>query len=109
MRGALGRTVLLIRQQLSPRERELWFEYASQKLNHAQESAVRPTRRKPANRKPPAVALPNEELLVFEHQLMSEGEQARWRNNILRNAARLFENAGPIREKSGGLPGSLFL
>ena len=109
MRGALGRTVLLIRQQLSPREREIWFDYASGKLDQVQESFVRPTRRKPANNQPPAVASPNEEVLIFEHQLMSEEEQARWRNNILRNAARLFEKAGPLPEKTGDLPGSLFL
>jgi len=109
VRGALGQTVLLIRQQLSPQERELWFEYASRKLDHVQESFVRPARRKPANNKLRRVTSPNEESLIFEHQLMSEEEQARWRNNILRNAAWLFERPGPIPEKTGGLPGSLFL
>jgi hypothetical protein len=108
MRGALGRTVLLIRQQLSPWEREIWFECASRKLDHVQESFVRPTRRKPVNNKRSALAPPNEELLIFEHQLMSEEEQDHWRNNILRNAARLFERPGPIREKNSGLPGSFF-
>jgi hypothetical protein len=90
--GALGRTVNVIRQQLSPRERELWFELASHRLRVIQETSPRATRRK-SSPKQIRTGVSVEELLVLRHRVMSEEEQAEWRKSILRRTARLLERS----------------
>ena len=92
MGNALGPTVSTVRQQLSPQERELWFECADEKLRKLQEGAVRPMHRKPSCEvvRP---SNPEEGALILQHQGMSEAEQAAWRGDILRKAARLFERS----------------
>ena len=93
MRSALGPTVAVIRQQLSPQERALWFEHAHRKLSGLQEAAGRAARRgKNYDGK-------SDHELIREYQEMSEQEQAAWRGNILQHAARLFRrsSANPHR------------
>src|SRR6476659_9259109 len=88
----MGRTVYVIRQQLSPRERELWFELASRRLLVIQETSGRATRRK-SPPKQTRSGVSEEELLVLRHRVMSEEEQAEWRKSILRRTARLLERS----------------
>ena len=90
--GALGRTVFVIRQQLSPREREIWFALASRRIRQIQETPNRTPRRKSATRKV-RTSIRAENLLVVQHQVMSEEERAEWRENILRKTARLLEKS----------------
>jgi hypothetical protein len=92
VRNALGPTVSTVRQQLSPRERELWFRLAGEKLRKLQAETAPPTRRK-LPREVARPATPEEEALILQHQSMSEAEQAAWRADILRKAARLFERS----------------
>ena len=91
MRRALGPTVKVIRQQLSPQERALWFQYARQKLSGLQEAAARPAPRGKNS------AITPEDKLLRQYEAMSEEEQAAWRGNILQRAARLLQRspAGP--------------
>ena len=110
MGGALGRTVYVIRQQLSPRERELWFELASRRLGMIQETSTRATRRK-SPPKQTHTGVSEEELLVLRHRVMSEEERADWRKNILRRTARLLKRSRaavegkiPPRTESGLQP-----
>ena len=100
MGGALGRTVNVIRQQLSPRERELWFELASRRLRVIQETSPRATRRK-SPPKQTHTGVSEDELLVLRHRVMSEEERAEWRKNILRRTARhLKRSRAGVEEKT---------
>ena len=89
---AFGPMVNTIRQQLSPREREMWFRCAGRKLGALQEEAVRPMRRRKSSLNGNSPGNPDEEALILEHQFMSEEEQAAWRGDILRKAAQLFQS-----------------